>query len=141
MTACYRTPKPHMTATTKTKAKTPNATRASSSNVICYLLHFDEPLRGRLHYIGSTTYDRRFQRWREHARGTGSAYTARYIKASIGFRVVRLWFAQDRKLERWLKDHRRANTLCPICSPNLPQPEPLHYAADAWMPTIGTFWK
>lgn len=130
-----------MTTNKTTTAFTRAEAAHAGTNIVCYLLHFDQPRKGRLHYIGSTTYERRFERWREHARGTGSAYTARYIREGIGFRVVRLWFASDRKLERWLKDHRRANTLCPLCTPNLPQPSPLHYEADAWMPTVGSYWK
>lgn len=113
---------------------------ATSATIVTYLLHFDEPIKGRRHYIGSTVYERRFIRWREHAMGNGAAYTKTFIRAGIGFSVVKLFFSPNRTYERWLKEHRVASQLCPLCSPNLPQPTPVHYDANFWLPTIGTYW-
>lgn len=116
------------------------ATDQPTTEIVCYLLHFDAPLKGRVHYIGSTLYARRFARWREHALGNGSAYTKQFVKQGIGFRVVRLWFNQTREYERSLKSHSGFSRHCPICTPTLPQPEPLHFAAMAWTPTIDAHW-
>lgn len=107
---------------------------------IVYLLHFDEQMDGKLHYVGSTKYQRRFIRWREHAQGNGSAYVRRFIRKGIGFRVVRLWFCRTRQQEQVVKSKSKLSKVCPICSPHLPQPEPLHYCADGWTPTIDAHW-
>lgn len=112
-----------------------------TTEIICYMFHFDAPLRGRVHYIGSTHYTRRFARWREHALGNGSAYTAQFIRAGIGFRVVRLWFCGTREHERTLKNKGDFSGHCPICTPSLPQPEPIHYDPMAWTPTISAHWN
>ncbi len=112
-----------------------------TTNIVCYMLHFDEPLRGHRHYIGSTNYDRRYVRWREHALGNGSAYTKQFIKAGIGFHVVRLWFSHTREQERSLKNNGDMRRYCPMCSATLPKPDPCHYEPMAWAPTqdLG-FW-
>jgi predicted GIY-YIG superfamily endonuclease len=109
--------------------------------LIVYLLHFDQELGGRCHYVGSTMYNRRFQRWREHAQGNGSGYTARYARAGIGFRVARLFFVATREHERVIKDKGDFKKICPICTPSLPQPAVMHYDADAWLPTIQYHWS
>lgn len=111
-----------------------------NANIVVYLLHFDAPFKGRQHYVGSTLYDRRFKRWREHAQGNGSHYVRRFIREGIGFRVVRLWFSPTRALEKSVKGRAQFSKICPICTPSLPQPEPIHFGADAWSPTISAHW-
>jgi hypothetical protein len=112
-----------------------------ADQLVVYLLHFDSKLNGKQHYIGSTMYRRRFTRWREHALGNGSAYVSRFIRNGIGFRVVRLWYCRTRQHEQALKGKGLAAEICPICSPHLPQPEPYHYEANAWTPTISAHWS
>lgn len=109
--------------------------------IVVYLLHFDRTLKGRQHYIGSTKYQRRFTRWREHALGNGSQYVRRFINAGIGFNVVRLWFSHDRDREAVLKRTSVFAKLCPLCTPTLPQPTPIHFDADGWAPTISAHWS
>lgn len=112
-----------------------------SGELIVYMLHFDRVLDGRVHYIGSTIYSRRFKRWREHALGNGSFYVRRFIKAGIGFNVVRLWFCRTRQHEQVLKRTSDYAKLCPLCTRTLPQPEPIHFDADGWAPTISAHWS
>ena len=112
-----------------------------NGDLVVYMLHFDRKLADRQHYIGSTIYTRRFTRWREHAQGNGSHYVRRFIRQGIGFRVVRLWFCRTRQHEQVLKRTAVFSKLCPLCSPQLPQPEPLHYEANGWTPTIDAHWS
>lgn len=110
-------------------------------DLVVYLLHFDRKLGDRQHYIGSTIYDRRFKRWREHALGNSSHYVRKFIRAGVGFNVVRLWFCHDRDREKQLKSTSTFSRLCPLCTPTLPQPEPIHFDADGWAPTISAHWS
>lgn len=111
-----------------------------TSDFVVYLLHFDQELNGKRHYVGSTKYERRFTRWREHAQGNGSAYVRQFIIRKIGFQVVRLWFCHTRQQEQVIKAKSKLSKVCPLCSPHLPQPKPLHYEADGWTPTIDAHW-
>ena len=112
-----------------------------SGNYIVYMLHFDRVLNGRIHYIGSTKFERRFVRWHEHALGNGSAYVRRFIRAGIGFSVARLWSCRTRQHEQVLKHTGDFKTLCPLCTPALPQFAPLHFAANGWKPAMNTHWN
>jgi hypothetical protein len=110
------------------------------SYLIVYLLHFDQKLGDRLHYIGSTTFGRRHERWREHALGLGSAYTRRFIRKGIGFNVVRYWFVAARDVEMNIKKRGDYAAICPFCTPNNSHQPPVHYDAMAWTPSPDIGW-
>lgn len=77
-----------------------------------YLIHFDEPYKHAQHYIGFTEhFDERMDC---HKSGTGSRLLEVVNKAGIGWKVVRTWEG-DRKLERKLKNQKKASRLCPVC--------------------------
>lgn len=87
--------------------------------MVCYLLHFDEPIAHAKHYLGSTTnLERRIS---EHRRG----YRARLMEVlkerGIGFQVARVWEGGDRQLEKKLKKQKQGTRLCPICNPRKEQ--------------------
>jgi|SRR5579884_2424 len=82
-----------------------------------YLLHFDRPHpRGRRprHYLGWT--DNLPQRLAEHRSGRSRARLMEVIAdAGIGWTVARVWPSGDRRLERRLKNWKKARVLCPCC--------------------------
>ena len=80
---------------------------------IVYLIHFDEPYYHARHYLGYTDdLDRRLQ---QHAEGNGSKLMRAIDRASISWRVARVWRGKDRKFERLLKNRKKSRLLCPIC--------------------------
>ena len=88
-----------------------------------YLLHFERPYQARtghqkkqaLHYLGYTNnLDSRIA---DHRAGLGARLLEVITADGIGFTVARTWEAGDRKLERRLKNRKRAACLCPCCDP------------------------
>jgi predicted GIY-YIG superfamily endonuclease len=78
-----------------------------------YLIHFSRRLKHAQHYLGKTADLR--QRVKDHASGCGAKILAACNRKGIKWRVVRVWRGADKKLERRLKSHHRAE-LCPSCS-------------------------
>ena len=78
---------------------------------IVYLLHFDQRLGRRRHYLGyTTTLERRLK---DHRLGRGGKTTALFRKAGIGFELAAQW-AGSPEDERRFKAKNLAS-LCPIC--------------------------
>jgi predicted GIY-YIG superfamily endonuclease len=82
-------------------------------------LHFSRPLlKGRpaRHYIGWAHNVK--ARVYHHRKGQGAAITRAARQRSIGLKVARVWYGQDRAFERQLKNQKNATRLCPICNPD-----------------------
>lgn len=83
-----------------------------------YLIHSDVPLgspgRERAqHYLGwAPNVEERFQ---EHKKGTGAAFTRALNEKGIDYKIVRVWPEGDRKFERKMKNLGQSWKLCPIC--------------------------
>lgn len=78
-----------------------------------YLLHFNRPYKHARHYIGFTT--NLGQRMHAHELTSQGARLLQVASAAgIKFEIARTWEG-DRKLERKLKNRKKASRLCPIC--------------------------
>lgn len=78
-----------------------------------YLLHFSEAYKHARHYLGFTDdLDARLQ---AHASGQGARLMSVIKDAGIGWTLARTW-PGNRKLERQLKNGKRAPRLCPVCA-------------------------
>jgi predicted GIY-YIG superfamily endonuclease len=99
---------------------------------IAYLVHVDEPYRGRpaapgnkvnvvQHYLGITRdLAERIHRHRDGLNPRGSKMLHHITKAGHSWRVVRWWpsttYSAAHKLEKALKRRRNHRALCPICN-------------------------
>lgn len=89
-----------------------------------YLLHFHGALQRGIsptgtpleanHYIGFT--DDLVGRVMQHAEGQGARFTQVCHERGIDFALARTWDGAGRRLERRLKNYKKARLLCPICS-------------------------
>lgn len=79
-----------------------------------YLIHFEKKLGHAQHYIGYAADDKFENRIKCHKKGCGSRILNAANKAGINWEVVRTWKG-DRKLERKLKNWKKASQLCPVC--------------------------
>jgi predicted GIY-YIG superfamily endonuclease len=78
-----------------------------------YLIHFNRRFKHAGHYLGfSTDLDKRIT---DHLCGMGARLMEVITLAGIEWKVARTW-SGDRKLERRLKNRKKAPALCPICS-------------------------
>ena len=82
-----------------------------SENGTIYLLHFDQRMAGRQHYLGWTANLQR--RIGYHRAGQGGRTTARFHAAKIGFQLVATWTG-TREEEKRMKGGR-LSSLCPVC--------------------------
>lgn len=94
-----------------------------------YLNHLDAPYPrdsrtiGCQHYAGFVNvftrggHRRIMERNRYHSIGRGSRFLAAVSSRGIGWRVVRVWWDGDRKLERAIKNGRNLARYCPVCNP------------------------
>jgi predicted GIY-YIG superfamily endonuclease len=78
-----------------------------------YLIHFKQPYKHALHYIGYA--DDLAARFAEHAKGKGSRLLEVLKMNGIDFEIVRVWKGKTRTFERQLKNRKNASKLCPIC--------------------------
>jgi len=100
-------------ATNKPKQK---KRRRSKYPGVVYLIHFDLPYYGKLHYLGwSHTPHTLTGRLHHHRNGTGARFMAVVSQAGITWSVVRTWKG-DRMFERVLKERKEARRLCPVCA-------------------------
>jgi len=80
---------------------------------VCYLIHFDEPVSGKQHYLGfAVDLSERIAR---HRASKGARLTARANARGISWRVVRVWRNADADAEIALKAMIPKN-LCPHCN-------------------------
>ncbi len=80
---------------------------------VCYLIHFDEPVGGKSHYLGFAPD--LSARIAKHRASEGAAMTRRANARGISWRVVRVWRDSDRDAEVALKAMIPKN-LCPHCN-------------------------
>lgn len=80
-----------------------------------YLLHFDTPIGGKRHYMGSCEEVEFAKRMRRHQTGGGSRFTTEAHRKGIGFHVGGLWQHPDRSLERTMKATHQHKLHCTIC--------------------------
>lgn len=92
-----------------------------------YLLHFDQPVGVRLHYIGSARTDQLERRLRNHANGIGARLPRLAMEQGSGFTLSRLWMATSRDPERLLKENGHFKRHCPICTPSIGVEPPGQY--------------
>ena len=79
-----------------------------------YILHFDQPFHHARHYVGFTNKDI-YERFREHAGGSGAKLMAAVSKAKIGFAVSKTFADKTREFERKIKKQKNSWKHCPKC--------------------------
>jgi len=85
--------------------------------MITYLLHFDRPVRGKSHYIGSCEDTQLPVRLRRHQLGTASKLTRQAHKEGVGFYLTRIWVTGDRTEEYAQKKKKNYKARCAFCNP------------------------
>lgn len=80
-----------------------------------YILHFDQPVRGKTHYMGSAEDHELDNRLRRHQLGTGANLTAQAHRQGIGFTLGGLYKGADRSLEKRMKARRQHSVFCSHC--------------------------
>ena len=83
--------------------------------MLLYLLHFDAPVGGKIHYGGSTGDEQLLTRLRRHQCGTGASLTRRAHAAGIGFRLAAVLIVANRNCEKTWKSAKRYRHDCTIC--------------------------
>lgn len=83
--------------------------------ILIYLLHFDSPVRGKRHYLGSTEHTNLRTRLRRHQLGSGSNLTKKAAQLEIGFTLAGLWKVTDRSIEKKIKVAKHYDKKCCIC--------------------------
>ena len=108
-----------------------------------YLLHFDQPVQGKRHYLGIAQRQNLERRLLQHAFGSGARLTQAAVQHRSTLSVVRLWHRTNHSFERRLKANGHMRKLCPMCNPDLDQeardqirelPKP-KWSASTWTPT------
>lgn len=84
-----------------------------------YLLHFDQPVGRKQHYLGCTTEDRLGDRLREHAAGKGASLTKRVLDAGVPIYLARVFPEMSWEREKIVKVQSHFNKICPLCCPLL----------------------
>lgn len=79
-----------------------------------YLIHFDEPYKHALHYIGFVESNLE-ARMKRHKDGDGARLLRVLKDAGIGWELVRVWPDGDREFERKLKNNSHSKRHCPVC--------------------------
>lgn len=102
-----------------------------------YLIHFDQPYKGKQHYIGyahcveSRMVEHKATTWTPLEKfstsegktvcgvkhGNGANFLAVLNHYGIGYEVVRVWDG-GRDVERRIKAQKNGRRVCPICNPN-----------------------
>ena len=79
-----------------------------------YLIHFQSKLHHAQHYIGFVGTDL-LQRIELHLSNKGAKLLAAVNNQGIRWQVVRVWLEGDRRMERKLKNYKKARCFCPVC--------------------------
>lgn len=80
-----------------------------------YLLHFDEPVGGKQHYLGICKAQRLHERMLEHSCGNGANLTRRVAESGIPFTITATWATSEPRMERKLKRGGHMSRFCAIC--------------------------
>jgi len=83
--------------------------------MLIYLLHFDENVRGKRHYLGSCEAPELDKRLRRHQLGTGSNLTKKAHEMQVGFTLSGLWKTENRDLEKRYKVAKHYDLKCSCC--------------------------
>lgn len=83
--------------------------------MLLYLLHFDQPVSGKIHYSGSCEDDQLQIRMRRHQCGTGSSLTRRAHLQGVGFTLAMVKTIPDRSHEAKWKKAKRWKQDCMCC--------------------------
>ena len=81
-----------------------------------YLLHFMQPVSGRLHYVGITTPARLQPRMIEHTTGRGAWLTRHACQQRVSWRLAFARPARTRAAERHWQERADEDGVCPICA-------------------------
>lgn len=90
--------------------------KAMTIDLVAYLLHFDRPVQGKLHYLGSTPAPRLTRRLRDHATGSGANLTKDAGRMGVGFHVAAVWPIDSRQAEKRIKKNGHFARRCPFCA-------------------------
>lgn len=80
-----------------------------------YLLHFEQPVRGKRHYVGITTAERLGARMIEHTTGRGAKLTSSACRLGVGWRLAHVWRTAQPALEATLERLKEQPQTCPVC--------------------------
>lgn len=80
-----------------------------------YIIHFDRPYKGTLHYVGWTEGSV-LDRLERHRSGRGSPLLKAVNDAGIKYKVSRSIHNVTRNAERQIKDERNHKRYCPCCT-------------------------
>jgi len=86
-----------------------------------YLLHFEQPVRGCLHYLGITESTRLFKRLREHCGPYGSNLTSQAARKGVRFHCVEVWPNATFVRERQMKRISHLSKRCWMCHDRAPE--------------------
>lgn len=87
--------------------------------LVCYLLHFEQPVGRAQHYLGSTFEHILPRRLQAHAAGRGSRLTAYAMQGSGRVALANVWPIFTRQDEMRHKRNGHLKRLCPICDGRL----------------------
>jgi predicted GIY-YIG superfamily endonuclease len=91
--------------------------------LLLYLLHFDQPIGGKIHYGGSCQDEQLLTRLRRHQCGTGSRTTRRVHLEGVGFHLAAVIRVENRSAEKTWKNAKRYRRDCYICCSSTPDPD------------------
>lgn len=86
------------------------------TQIVFYLLHFDQEVGRKRHYSGTTILSRLFTRMRKHQRGEGARLTKRAFDQGVGFTLAAYTLLADRSEEYRIKKAGHLRQMCPLCS-------------------------
>lgn len=88
-----------------------------SRKVDLYLLHFDAPVQGKMHYWGQCECGTIAKRMLVHASGRGSSMTSKAARTGIGWTIGAVRRNVDASEERRMKNRGHASAYCSVCDP------------------------
>ena len=104
-----------------------------------YLLHFEEPIAGKRHYLGACKDGNLLNRIRRHQTGHGASLTRRAGDAGIGFYVANVYPDASFETERDMKRKGKLASRCFICLAPFDPPfvdAPYHHPIRSKVPAV-----
>lgn len=87
---------------------------------VVYLLHFEKPMKDKLHYVGICQTGRLARRMWEHRTGRGASITRRAVEAGSHLYLGNLWRDQSYADERKIKTRGHFINYCRVCNSKQP---------------------
>lgn len=84
--------------------------------LLVYILHFDQPVDNRRHYVGITTAERYRARMLEHRNNAGAVLTRKACEALTPWSVGAVIATLDAQLERRLINTPDLDLPCVVCA-------------------------